>query len=54
VESGPVASLGLTFLSARLTPELLDKYVTLLKEEVGRVAPNLNPLDRRLTAPGRA
>ncbi|WP_321919461.1 IclR family transcriptional regulator [Paraburkholderia tropica] len=54
VESGPVASLGLTFLSARLTPELLDKYVNLLKEEVGRIAPNLNPLDRRLTAPGRA
>ncbi|CAG9268563.1 IclR family transcriptional regulator [Paraburkholderia unamae] len=54
VESGPVASLGLTFLSARLTPELIEKCVALLKEEVARVAPNLNPLDRRLTAPGRA
>ncbi|MFM0302199.1 IclR family transcriptional regulator [Paraburkholderia sediminicola] len=53
VESGPLASLGLTFLAARLTPQLIEEYVGLLRAEVERIQPHLNPLDRNLASPGR-
>lgn len=53
VETGPIASLSLTFLSARLNPELIERYVALLREEIALIEPYLNPLDRRLTSPER-
>jgi len=53
METGPVASLGLTFLTAKLTPELVAAYAALLREEVELIEPLLNPLDTRLRSPDR-
>lgn len=38
-EIEPVASMGFTFLSARVSPALVERYVSLLREEVGRLEP---------------
>lgn len=51
--SGPVASLGLTLLSPRLTPELIQQHVALLQAEIEKIEPLLNPLDKRLSSPER-
>jgi DNA-binding IclR family transcriptional regulator len=51
--SGPIASLGLTLLSPRLTPELIQRHVALLRAEVAKIEPLLNPLDKRLSSPER-
>ncbi len=51
--TGTVASLGLTLLSPRLTPELIAQHVALLREEVAKIEPMLNPLDKRLSSPER-
>lgn len=48
--AGVVASLGLTFLSPRLNPEVQAHYVTLLQQEVAAIEPLLSPLDTRLRA----
>lgn len=48
---GPVASLGLTLLSLRLSPELIERHVALLREEVAKIEPLLSPLDKRLNSP---
>ena len=53
VETGPVASLGLTFLTARLTPERVADFHHMLRQEVELIEPHLNPLDTRLTSPER-
>ncbi|PMR76529.1 IclR family transcriptional regulator [Billgrantia endophytica] len=52
-ETGPVASLGFTILSARLSSEMIERYVQALRDEVASIEPHLNPLDRRLTSPER-
>lgn len=51
--TGTVASLGLTLLSPRLTPELIARHVALLHQEVAKIVPILNPLDKRLSSPER-
>lgn len=48
--AGVVGSLGLTFLSPRLNPEVQQHYVALLQEEVAAIAPLISPLDTRLRA----
>lgn len=47
---GVVGSLGFTFLSPRLTPEVETHYVALLQDEVASIEPLLSPLDSRLRA----
>ena len=42
-----------TFLTAKLTPELVAAYAALLREEVELIEPLLNPLDTRLRSPDR-
>lgn len=52
-ETGPVASLGLTFLTARLSPERIGSFYEMLREEIDLVEPLLNPFDTRLKSPER-
>jgi len=45
-----IGSLGMTFLSPRLNPEVQQRYVALLQQEVAAIAPLISPLDTRLRA----